>query len=424
MTLAAVGLSHHSCPIEIREKLLFAEKSLPQALTRFQKRVPDSGVVILSTCNRVEVYANAALGPDELQAEIRSFLAEWHNTPEAVFTPHLYQHADKQAIGHLFRVASSLDSLVVGEGQILGQVHDAFLLSQTEQATDKIISALFQKAFTVAKNVRTKTNISAGKVSISSVAVDLAVSIFTDLADKTVMVIGSGEMGELTLKSLVSHGVGQVLVVNRSPERAKEVAAEYRGEPVLFEGLKANLHRADIVISSTAAPDFILDASDFQHALKSRAKRPMFAIDIAMPRDIDPAANELDNVYLYDVDGLQEVANANLEARRAEVARCMEIVEDGVEQFHHWMQGLVAEPTIVSMSQELNSIRERELQKTLSALPDLTEKQAEEVAYLSRRIVNAILQRPMSQLKHEVTHHDPHAVLHLVKRLFGLKESP
>jgi len=422
MTLAAVGLSHHSCPIEIREKLLFAENALPQALAQFRKRTPDSGVVILSTCNRVEMYASAALDAEALQAEMRAFLSEWHGTPEEVFAPHLYQHADKQAIGHLFRVASSLDSLVVGEGQILGQVHDAFLLAQTEQATDKIISSLFQKAFSVAKSVRTKTQISAGKVSISSVAVDLAVSIFTDLADKTVMVIGSGEMGELTLKSLVSHGVGQVLVVNRSPERAKEVAAEYRGEPVLFEGLKANLHRADIVISSTAAPDFILDAADFQRALKERGKRPMFAIDIAMPRDIEPSVNDLDNVYLYDVDGLQEVANANLEARRSEVARCMEIVEDGVEQFYRWVQGLAAEPTIVSMSAELNGIRERELQKTLASLPDLTEKQAEEIAYLSKRIVNAILQRPMSQLKREVAQQDPNTVLHLCRRLFGLKE--
>jgi glutamyl-tRNA reductase len=214
------------------------------------------------------------------------------------------------------------------------------------------------------------------------------------------------------------------VLVNRGHEKAIRLAKEVRGEPLAFDALRENLHRADIVIASTAAPSHILGPSDFLAALKRRSQAPIFAIDIAVPRNIDPAVKRVDNVYLYDVDDLQQVANANLEARRQEIDRCMQIVDSGVDQFWEWLQGLVAEPTIVSMAGELNAIRERELQKTIAALPDLTDKQREEIAYLTKRIVNTILQRPMRQLKREVIEEDPHKVLHLVKRLFGLKELP
>lgn len=423
MNVVVVGLSHHSSPLELRERLHFPEKDLPKALLALRKHLDDAGVVILSTCNRVEVYAHAA-DTSGVPVRIRRFLADWHQVPESEFRSNLYEYTGREAAGHLFRVASSLDSLVVGEGQILGQVHDAFLLAQAEQATDKVTSALFQKAFSVAKNVRSSSSISEGKVSIGSVAVDLAVSIFMELSGKTVMVVGSGKMGELTLKNLVSRGVEKVLLVNRSHEKAVRLAEAVRGEPIPFEAFEENLPRADIVIASTAAPAYILGPAQFQAALKNRSQAPMFAIDIAVPRNIDPAVKKLDNVYLYDVDDLQQVADANMEARRQEIDRCMQIVDTGVEHFWAWMQGLVAEPTIVSMAEELNAIRERELQKTLAMLPDLTDRQQEEIAYLTKRIVNTILQRPMRQLKREVAEEDPHKVLHLVKRLFGLKELP
>lgn len=423
MNVVVSGLSHHTSPVELRERLHFDEKALPNALIQLRKQLDDAGVVILSTCNRVEVYAHAA-DAAEAPGRIRRFLSEWHGIPEEELAPALYEYAGREAVGHLFRVASSLDSLVVGEQQILGQVHDAFLTAQSEQATDKIIGTLFQKAFSVAKDVRSKSNISAGKVSVGSVAVDLAVSIFMDLAGKTVMVIGSGKMGELTLKNLVSRGVEHVLLVNRSHEKAVRLAETIRGEAVPYESLQEALPRADIVIASTAAPQYILGPAQFLAALKRRSHAPMFAIDIAVPRNIDPAVKRMDDVYLYDVDDLQQVADANMEARRQEIDQCLKIVESGVDQFWGWLQGLVAEPTIVSMTEELNAIRERELQKTLASLPDLTDKQREEIAYLTKRIVNTILQRPMRQLKREVVEEDPHKVLHLVKRLFGLKEAP
>lgn len=423
MSLVMTGLSHHTSDLELRERMAFSEEAIPSALAHLRKRLGNAGAVIVSTCNRSEVYANSTGAAGGLHQEIRAFLSEWHKIPDSHFAEFLYEHEERETVGHLFRVASSLDSLVVGEGQILGQVHDAYQLAHREQATDKVINALFQKAFTVAKRVRTQSDISVGRVSISSVAVELAVSIFMDLSDKTVMVIGSGEMSELTLKSLIGRGAGNVIVANRSIENAKELAAQYDGKAVALADIDNHLHDADIVISSTAAPGVVLRAHQFQKALKARKYQPMFVIDIAVPRDVEASVNNLDNVYLYDVDGLQEVADENMESRRAEVDRCLKIVEGGVDQFCKWMQSLAAEPTIVSLSEEWNEIRLRELEKTLSSLPDLGEKEREEVAYLTKRIVNNILQRPLTQLKREVSSEDPAGMLKLVRRLFGLKES-
>ena len=422
MTIALTGLSHRTCPVELRERLSFPEDRLRDALRHLKQQLGEGGAVILSTCNRVEVYARGEVAPDELHGAIREFIASWHALAPGDFEEHLYEYQNRDAVAHLFKVTASLDSMVIGEDQILGQVHDAYLAAQTEGATDKILHALFQRAFKVAKEVRTKTDINVGKVSVSSVAVDLAASIFGDLSTKNVMVIGSGETGQLALKCLVERGVGKVLVANRTLAKAQAIAALYQGEPLALEQLSAHLHRADIIITSTSSEAPILGVKDFQHALKKRNKAPMFAIDIAVPRDVDPAVRDLDNVYCYDMDDLESVAAQNMEARRGELVKCLEMVEHQVDRFIDWRHSLYAEPTIVSMNQELNAIRERELEKTLHALPDLTDRQREEIEYLTKRIVNNILQRPMSQIKHEVVHEDPHRVLHLVKRLFGLEE--
>lgn len=422
MTIALTGISHHTSPLALRERLAFPEARLEAALHSLKKRLPDGGAVILSTCNRVELYARAPSPPEELHALCRDFLSEWHDVPTEMFRASLYELSGAEAVAHLFRVACSLDSMVIGEAQVLGQVQDAYLAAQAAQTTDKILNALFQRALKVAKDVRTQTNIGAGKVSVPSVAVDLATQVFGDLRTKTVMVVGSGETGQLTLKTLIARGVGRVLVANRHIERAQKLAERFKGEALGFDRLCECLALADIVISSTAAEEAILGSAEFQHALRERNQEPMFVIDIAVPRDIDPTVNKLDNVYLYDLDALQQVADQNLEARRAEMAACVEMVTRQVDQFMRWRTGLRAEPAIVSMANELNAIRERELQKTLHALPDLTDKQREEVEYLTKRIVNTILQRPMTQLKQEVTEDDSGRVLSLIKRLFGLKE--
>lgn len=422
MTLALTGLSHHTSPLELREKLALEPDRVPPLLHHLKRQFPGGGAVLISTCNRVEVYLRAEEAASTLHAAARQVLAEASGLDEDHFQPHLYEESDRAVVAHLFKVASSLDSLVVGEQQILGQVHDAFLIAQAENTTEKILSQLFQRAFKVAKEVRTKTSIGAGKVSVASVAVDLAVSIFMSLADKTVLVLGSGETGELTLRHLVDQGARRVMVANRTLQSAEALAGQYQGDALTLEALPCHLHRADIVISSTSAPQPILHQEDFERALRQRNQKPMFVIDIAVPRDIDHAVNDLDNVYLYDIDDLQQVADQNLELRRAEISHALEIVEDQVDAFMKWRHGLFAEPTIVSMAQELNAIRQKELERTLKELGPLSPEQQQAIDYLTQRIVNKILQRPLTQLKEEVALEDPHRVLHLVKRLFGLEE--
>jgi len=423
MSLVVVGLSHHTSPIALRERLAFSSEAVPNALLRLTKRIDGAGAVILSTCNRVEIYVHHSEDAKELYREIRGFLSEWHGLPEEEFRDSLYEYEGRDAVGHFFRVTASLDSLVVGEAQILGQVHDAYTIAQAEQTADTVLHTLFQKGFTNAKTVRNQTTIGEGKISVSSVAVDLAESIFQTLSGKTVMVLGSGEMGELTLKRLVAKGVDHALVVNRSFDKAQALAEPYRGEPLNWDGFEEHLHRADIVICTTAAPHFILHASQLENALKQRDQRPMFLIDIAVPRNVDPVVGDLDNIYLYNTDDLEQVVEGNLEVRRKEVDYCMTLVDRATDRFMQWMAGLIAAPTIASMTQELDAIRERELTKTLATLPDLTDKQREEVAYLTQRIVQNILQKPMTEIKQEVGHHDPHTVLHLVKRIFGLDKA-
>lgn len=422
MSLVLVGVSHHTSDVALRDRLSFSEKVLPEALVALRSRIDGAGAVILSTCNRSEIYVSHASGMEELHHEIRGFLAEWHGVAESEFGEALYEYDDKETAGHLFRVASSLESVVVGEEQILGQVRDAYILAHREQATDKVVNALFQKAFNVAKKVRSQTRIGAGTVSISSVAVDLAVSIFMDLSGETALVIGSGEMGRLTLKHLVDKGIGQVIVANRTLEKAEALAREYNGEAIALEDLDSVLHRSDIIISATGAPGVVLKVEQLRKALRMRSLRPMFLIDIASPRDIDARVQELDNVYLYNIDDLQKVADKNMEARRDEMDRCLELVDTGAEQFCKWLQTLAAEPTILSLSKELNSVRVRELEKTLSHLPNLSDEDREEIEYLTKRIVNNILQRPLTQIKEEMHQEDHSGVLQMVRRMFGLKE--
>ena len=418
MTIALTGPSHHTCPVELRERLAFPEEQVPEALRRLKQDLAEGGAVILNTCNRVEVYARGDAPPERIHARIREFIAESRGVPVSEFAPHLYEHHNRAAVAHLFKVTSSLDSLVVGEDRDPG-AHDAYLASQSEGATDKILRAFFSGR---SRSRRNRSRPISGKVSVSSVAVELAASIFGDLTSKSVMVIGSGEMGQLALKCLVEKGVGRVLVANRTLATAESLAENYRGEPIALSHLDAHLHRADIVITSTSAETPVLGVKDFEHALKLRNNAPMFVIDIAVPRDVDRAVTTLDNVYCYDMDDLESVAAQNLESRRAELSKCLEMVERQVDRFIDWRQSLYAEPTIKSMTQELHAIRERELAKTLGSLPDLTDQERDEIEYLTKRIVNNILQRPMTQIKQEVVHEDPHRVLHLVKRLFGLEE--
>jgi glutamyl-tRNA reductase len=349
MNVVVIGLSHHSSPVELRERFAFAEAKIPDAL----KSLRDSGVageaVILSTCNRVEIYVATPLEPAKAFAELKEFLLRWGDTPSSLdqiatksalegLSPHqnemsdeFYSFAEPQSLHHLFKVACGLDSMVLGETEILGQLKTAYDLALQRGHTGARLNKVFQRAFHTAKHVRTHTNIQRGSVSVASVAVELAEKIFNSLGDREVLVIGAGDTSEKTARALLSRGAKSIIVANRSFDRAQALAGELGGRAVSFGDWAGEFEKIDIVISSTASPDYVLDRAKLEPLMKARRQRPLLLIDIAVPRDIDPEVNFLENVYLYNVDDLQGIANDYLKLRREEMARCEEIIAEKVK---------------------------------------------------------------------------------------------
>ncbi len=324
MSVVVIGLSHRSAPVELRERFAFAGETIPVALSALRASLA-SEAVILSTCNRVEIYAVTALAPDAAFAALKKFLVE-HHAYDGALGDELYTFAEPLSLHHLFKVAAGLDSMVIGETEIFGQLKQAYELAFMHKHTGARLNKAFQRAFNVAKHIRTATNIQRGSVSVMSAAVELAEKIFTSLAEHEVLVIGAGETSEKTARALLSRGARGVVVTNRSPERATALAAELGGRAVPFEQWPDEFEKIDIAVSSTAAPHHILDRAKLEPLMKRRKNRPLLLIDIAVPRDIDPAVNELDNVYLYNVDDLQTIANEYLSLRKEEAARCDEII--------------------------------------------------------------------------------------------------
>jgi glutamyl-tRNA reductase len=329
MSVVVIGLSHRSAPVELRERFAFAESNIPEAL----KQLRESGLitegVVLSTCNRVEIYAATPLSPADAFAKTRQFLIE-HHAYDGALGDELYTFAEPHSLHHLFKVAAGLDSMVIGETEIFGQLKQAYELAFTHKYTGARLNKAFQRAFNVAKHIRTETNIQRGSVSVMSAAVELAEKIFTSLAEHEVLVIGAGETSEKTARALQSRGVKKITVTNRSPERAAALAAELGGRAVPFAQWPDEFEHIDIAISSTAAPHHILDRATLEPLMKRRRNRPLLLIDIAVPRDIDPAVNVLDNVYLYNVDDLQSIAADYLKLRQEEVAHCEKIIAEKV----------------------------------------------------------------------------------------------
>ncbi len=326
MAVIVIGLSHRTAPVEVRERFAFADAAIPEALGEIRRRGIAEEAAILSTCNRVEIYAATQLGEREAVAALRRFLVERSAGGEEA--EEIYAWAEPRSVEHLFAVASGLDSMVLGETEILGQLKKAYELALRHKHTGPRLNKAFQKAFNVAKQIRTETNIQRGSVSVGSVAVELAEKIFSTLSDHPVMVIGAGETSEKTARALLSRGAKSILVSNRSHERAVELARELNGEAILFEDWGAAFGRVDIVISATAAPHYILDRAKLEPLMKLRKNRPLLLIDIAAPRDIDPAVNFLENVYLYNIDDLQGMAEDYLKQRQEEVARCLTIIRE------------------------------------------------------------------------------------------------
>ncbi len=329
MSVVVIGLSHRTSPVELRERFAFAEGKIPDALQALRDSSLTTETVILSTCNRVEIYAVTPLAPDAAFAELKKFLVA-HHAYDGALGDELYTFAEPHSLHHLFKVASGLDSMVIGETEIFGQLKKAYDLAFSHKHTGARLNKAFQRAFNVAKHIRTETNIQRGSVSVMSAAVELAEKIFSSLAEHEVLVIGAGETSEKTARALLSRGARSVAVTNRSPERAAALAAELGGRAVPFEQWPEEFEKIDIAVSSTAAPQHILDRATLEPLMKRRRNRPLLLIDIAVPRDIDPAVNGLDNVYLYNVDDLQSIASDYLKLRHEEVAHCEKIIAEKV----------------------------------------------------------------------------------------------
>jgi len=421
MEVIALGLSHKTAPVEIRERLHFPEKGLSKPLELLAQAEEILECLLLSTCNRVEIYA-VAEEVERAFSYLTDFLSKYHQVPPELFQGCIYTLQGEAAIRHIFRVASSLDSLVVGESQILGQVKMAYTAALEQETTGVILNHLLERALSVAKRVRTETAIAEAPVSVSSAAVELAKKIFGDLSGRTVLIIGAGEMSELAAKHLVSDGVRTVLVSNRNYQRAVELAERFQGRAVRFEDAKEELLHADIVISSTGAPHFILHRTEVQDLIRKRRNRPLFIIDIAVPRDIDPEVNQIDNVYLYDIDDLEAVAAANKREREREAERAEAIIDKEVLAFSFWLRSLDVVPTIVSLRKKVEEIRQGELERHNSKLASLSPEQREVVSALTTAIVNKILHYPLTELKRCATLKNGHFYVEALRRLFKLEE--
>ncbi len=329
MSIVVIGLSHHSSPVNVRERFAFSEAQVPPALQKLRDLGTAEEAVILSTCNRVEIYAATSLEPAEAFSALREFLVTTHEYKEPL-ADELYTLGEPQSLHHLFKVACGLDSMVLGETEILGQLKKAYDLALQKGYTGGRLNKAFQRAFNVAKHIRTATNIQRGSVSVASVSVELAQKIFATLADRDVMVIGAGDTSEKTARALMSRGAHGVVVTNRSYDKAVALAAELGGRAVQFDNWAEEFTKIDIVISSTSAPHYILDRARLEPLMKVRKNRPLLLIDIAVPRDIEPEVNFIENVFLYNVDDLQAIADDYLKQRKEEVARCEEIIREKV----------------------------------------------------------------------------------------------
>ena len=380
--IVLVGLSHHTAPVEVRERVAFADGRLEPALRGLVSLPGVNEGVIVSTCNRVEVVA-CGRDPDTVAAELPSFLADAHRLGTDELAGSLYTHRDREAVRHLFRVAASLDSMVVGEPQILGQLKEHYAAAAAVGASGRVLHRCFHKSFSVAKRIRSETGIAEKAVSVGSAAVELASDIFDRFDDKTVLLIGAGTMGELTARALLARGTGTLMVANRTFERAAGVAHELGGLAVPFERLGRMLHSADLVISA-AGGDLPIRPAMVEEAMRERRGRPMLFIDLAVPRSIDPAVNALDGVYLFDVDDLDGVVAENRGARASEAVRAEAIVEAEVESFWKWLQGLDVVPTIVALRDKLERIRQGEVERYLASLGSDDPRQRDVVERITR----------------------------------------
>jgi glutamyl-tRNA reductase len=424
MNIILVGLNHKTAPVEIREKFSFPEASIGTFLTQLVTSPLISEGLILSTCNRVELYAITENTP-ECFDYLSRFIYENQKYHDHIsfeqLTRHLYFYSSTDAVSHIFRVSSSLDSMVVGETQISGQIKEAFDYAMINKATGVILNKLFKKAISVAKRIRSQTKISENSVSVSYAAVGLAKKIFGELSGKTVLLVGAGEMAELAARNLVNSGVKNVLVTNRNYQRAAELAREFSGISVKFDEIGTELAEADIVICSTGAPYYVINSDMVENAVGLRKNRPIFLVDISVPRNIDPKINTLGNVFLYDIDDLQAVVEANLKERQKEAEKAELIISEEVETMDRWLKSLNVVPTIIAIREKVEAIRKAEVDKTISKWQrELSKEEVAAIENLSQNIINKILHFPLSALKAEAHLSGGSEVIETTRKLFDL----
>ncbi len=417
--LAVLGMSHRTSPVATRERLAASGDALLAELRALASDAAPEEALLLSTCNRVEVYIGANASRETL-ARVRRWLERRAGEP---MDSYLYEHHGTEAVRHAFRVAASLDSMVVGEPQILGQVKEAYAAARACGALGSLLDRCFSQAFAVAKRVRTETEIAAGSVSVSSIAGDLAKKIFADLEGRRVLLIGAGEMGEQAAKHLRKSGAS-LYVVNRSRGKAESLAQEHGGHARSLEELAAELTLADVAIASTSSPRFVITPELMKGVIKARRHRPLFLIDIAVPRDVDPRVGNMDNVFLYDVDDLEKVAQENLSARQREADKAERIVTVEVESFEKWRRNGELTPTIVSLRNRVRSVLQAELDRTLPRLDGLGEADRQALERMLDAMTNKLLHRPISELKAGADGPDGKALVDTTRRLFDLDAAP
>lgn len=416
MTLILVGINHKTAPVEIRERLSIASTRLTEYVNSLRNATMVDGAAIISTCNRVEVIVSAE--SEDVIESIVNWLTARCGAGRAMMEKHLYILRHGDVVKHLFRVASGLDSMILGEPQIAGQVKTAFQAG----VLDSVLRQLFEQTMRVAKRVRSETGIGEHAVSVPYAAVELAKKIFGDLKQINVLIVGAGEMAELTAEHLVSHDVKQMFVANRAIERAQELALRFGGTATQFDSVASHLAQCDIVVASTGAPHYIINAEHVAAALERRKRRNLFLIDLSVPRNVDPEVAQLDGAYLYNIDDLQQVADSNLELRQQKAVQAEEIVDKEVDGFRRRLVANDAVPTIVELQQRLEEVRAAELDKCLRRLGPISAEQRQAIEMLTTQMVNKILHYPILQLKEtSVEPHERDALRRTIRKIFGLR---
>lgn len=421
MNVITLGISHHKSSLELREKLVFQPEELSSILPILKQTSQLDEVVILSTCNRLEIYGSTSQSMSHSIYKIKKALADIKQISPADFANDLYIHHGPGAVKHLFRVASGLDSMVVGETQILGQVKDAYESAKTAGCTKTLLNELFQRAFAVAKGIRTDTKISRGAVSVSSVAVGLADKLLNGLENKTALVIGAGETSELTLKHLQKQGLRKIYLVNRSVEKAEQLAHKFHGNVIPVQEMASWIQKMDMVISSTSSSEYILNYADMNAALTKSRKKNLFILDIAVPRDIDPEIKNIPGVHLYNIDDINRIIQDNLKSRTGEMEKCEKIIENEYMSFLNWYMTLSITPVIQGLTGKIEEICVKEIHRVIKQSAQLDENERKVLERLAKRIPSQILHSPISNLKKAVERGNGYYYAKSIKELFELE---